>query len=471
MLLLIVISFAVTSLAAYYNFKKENDKYNEDRLRRKEAALMKSMKFFLEEQKDYIATDSIPSLFSEKIVELSEVHQLSVNIYDLKGNLLISSSDRNFDDLGFDMKMDYTVLKQMAMGNERTAIDRDINDQEFSLVYWYFRDLFGKPIAITNVKYDKRNLDSGELRRFFVVLTQSHILIFLGASFLAYFLSNYITSSLQKIGDRMHEIDLSEEIKPLEWNSKDEIGSLVNEYNRMVLEVKRSADLLAKSERESAWREMAKQVAHEIKNPLTPMKLRVQHLSRAWEDGVPDFDKRLEAFGSTMIQQIDTLSSIATEFSNFAKMPKAKPELVNLDVALRTAKGLFKDTHSVSFEYHFENNGSEPMIQVDKEQLHRALNNLIKNAIQAIPADRDGKIKIYLKNKQGTYLVEIHDNGVGISEEEVDRIFVPNFTTKSKGMGLGLAMVRNIVSQAGGTIWFESIPKKSTIFFIEFPSA
>jgi two-component system, NtrC family, nitrogen regulation sensor histidine kinase NtrY len=453
MLLLIVISFAVTSLAAYYNFRKENDKYNEDRLKRKEAALMKSMKFFLEEQRDYIAADSIPNLFSAKIVEFSEVHQLSVNIYDLNGNLLISSSDRNFDDLGFDMKMDYTVLKQMSTGNERTVIDKDIGGHEFS-----------------NVKYDKRNLDSGELRRFFVVLTQSHILIFLGASFLAYFLSNYITSSLQKIGDKMHNINLSEETEPLVWNSKDEIGSLVNEYNRMVDQVKASADMLARSERESAWREMAKQVAHEIKNPLTPMKLRVQHLSRAREDGAPDFDQRLEAFTQTMIQQIDTLSNIATEFSNFAQMPKAKPQSVNLDEALRAAKALFKDTPKISFSYENQSDFDQPAVLVDKEQLQRAFNNLIKNSIQAIPVERDGHIELVLKTKDNKHLVEIRDNGSGIPEDESAKIFVPNFTTKSTGMGLGLAMVRNIVSQAGGKIWFESIPEKRTIFFIELPS-
>ncbi len=184
----------------------------------------------------------------------------------------------------------------------------------------------------------------------------------------------------------------------IEWPEKDEIGSLVSEYNRMILELSKSAELLAKSERESAWREMAKQVAHEIKNPLTPMKLSVQHLKRIWNDDAPDMEERVERLTQTIIDQIDTLSTIATEFSNFAKMPKANLEKVDVLQVLKNSIDLFNDSPDVRFSFKCEHM-EDAFVLADKEQLLRVFTNLFKNAIQAIPENQEGKIEIDFKKE------------------------------------------------------------------------
>jgi nitrogen fixation/metabolism regulation signal transduction histidine kinase len=235
----------------------------------------------------------------------------------------------------------------------------------------------------------------------------------------------------------------------------------------MILELSKSAELLAKSEREIAWREMAKQVAHEIKNPLTPMKLSIQHLQRLKDDNSPDMEQKMKQLTQTLIEQIDTLSNIATEFSNFAKMPKATLEKENLFHIISTSIALFSESENVVIK--FNNQLNNPIILGDKEQLMRVFNNLIKNAIQSIPNDRKGKIEIGLAQENSNYLICIKDNGVGITADIVDKIFVPNFTTKTAGMGLGLAMVKNMVESVNGKIWFKSNAGEGTVFYVSLP--
>ena len=469
MLMLILISFVITGMTAFYNFKAENEHYNQERLERKERALQKTMSYFLDENGGTIIEDSLALQFSSVLVEMADIHSLSINMYDLNGNILISSSEDRFDDLGFDLTMDYTVLKQLSTGNDRPVTQKTHKDKDYFLVYWYLTDYLDRKIAIVNVKYDKKNIDGGELKRFLVQLTQIYILLFIGASLLAYFLSNYITKSLQKIASKMKRIDLSGDEQHIEWEGKDEIGALVRQYNRMLDEVKLSAERLAKSERESAWREMAKQVAHEIKNPLTPMKLRVQHLQRTL-DNDPDISKeQVDKFAKSMIDQIDTLSGIATEFSHFAKMPKAKNEKLKLDELIDGVVDLYAKTPNCSIEFT-SSVQSEAMVFADKDQMNRVLTNLIKNAIQATEETDNAKVALSLERDRNNYLIRVEDNGVGIPENQREKIFVPNFTTKSKGAGLGLAMVKNIVNQAEGEIWFESIEGQGTSFFVQLPA-
>jgi nitrogen fixation/metabolism regulation signal transduction histidine kinase len=234
----------------------------------------------------------------------------------------------------------------------------------------------------------------------------------------------------------------------------------------MVQELQLSADLLAKSERESAWREMAKQVAHEIKNPLTPMKLGVQHLQRAWNDNHPNKDEMIKRISTTLIEQIETLSNIATEFSNFAKMPKPDFGIVNLRDVIQQTVDLYSQTANMFFEIEMTQHPIE--INGDKDQLNRIFSNLIKNAIQAIPEDRSGVVKIKLVDNKSDYLISITDNGIGIPDHLINKIFVPNFTTKSSGTGLGLAMVKNMVEGMYGTIEFKTKLGSGTTFTLKF---
>jgi nitrogen fixation/metabolism regulation signal transduction histidine kinase len=240
----------------------------------------------------------------------------------------------------------------------------------------------------------------------------------------------------------------------------------VEVYNQKVDELRESAEKLARSERESAWREMARQVAHEIKNPLTPMKLGIQHFQRTWDPASSDAKERLEKFSNSLVQQIDVLNGVATAFSQFAQMPIAQPQPLELTDVVRDAVHVFTATPGVRIE--LEENERLP-VNADREQLLRVLNNLLKNAVQAIPEDRKGRVVVRLEREGNSAMLEVRDNGEGIPEDARERIFSPSFTTKTRGMGLGLAMVKRIVENAGGTVRFETAEGVGTSFFVILP--
>jgi nitrogen fixation/metabolism regulation signal transduction histidine kinase len=263
-------------------------------------------------------------------------------------------------------------------------------------------------------------------------------------------------------------VELGKKNEHLLYSGNDEIGELVKQYNRMVDEIQESAAKLANSEREYAWREMARQIAHEIKNPLTPMKLNVQQLLKSWKDVVPDFGKKLEVFTANQIEYIDNLSSIATAFSSFAKMPGTNPVDTDLLEQIRSTLELFKNTGNIKFEVVWPHE-TKIFIYADREHLNGIFSNLIKNAIQSIPQDREGIIKVTSKVTGDKVIISVSDNGSGIPEELQKKMFTPNFTTKSSGMGLGLSIVKRYVEHAGGRIWFESRAGIGTVFHLEFP--
>ena len=463
---MILVSFFATGIVAYTNFKSRNEVYHSSRLERKEKAIQASMDYFLEQQGE-VNTDSIPIMFSDKICELADVHNLDLNLYDLSGKLLISSNPNIFTEKGIPQKVSTSILQKLTDGDVRIVLEKGKDNDEFYLAYWHFSDLEGRPLAVTNIPYfDIQNENRQEIENFLIDLILIYVGLFIAASILALLLSNYITQSLQRIGDKMKGVDLGKTNTPLEWETNDEIGSLVTEYNRMLKEAEKSAIATARSERESAWREMAKQVAHEIKNPLTPMKLRIQYLQRAMDDKDPDWEDKFKNTAVSLINQIDTLTNIANEFSNFAQMPKAKEQNIELSAVIEDAIQIFSLESDV--EMTFTTQTEHTNITADKDQILRVFNNLLKNAIQAILVDRKGEISIYLKEYNGMVKVEIQDNGSGVPEEIQENIFIPNFTTKSKGMGLGLAMVKNIIENHGGEIWFKTKKDEGTTFYLTF---
>jgi nitrogen fixation/metabolism regulation signal transduction histidine kinase len=236
----------------------------------------------------------------------------------------------------------------------------------------------------------------------------------------------------------------------------------------MVDEIEDSTHKLANSEREYAWREMAKQIAHEIKNPLTPMKLNVQQLFKSWNDKVPDFEKMLERFTKNQIEYIDNLSSIASAFSAFAKMPVTNPVEVNILDQIRINLELFKNTDNVTFNIEWPNE-TKIVIYADKEQLNGVFSNLIKNGIQSIPSGMKGLISLKLEVKSDKVVVSVSDNGSGVPADLRKNLFTPNFTTKSSGMGLGLSIAKKYIESANGRIWFDSEVGKGSVFYFELP--
>ncbi len=428
---------------------------------------MNSMSYYMVQHHEVLNPDSIGQFFSDKICELGDVHEVFIALFTLRGRYIISSRMDMMDSLRIPEQINYSILKQLSTGNERAVIDRDFQHEKYALAYWYFYDTKGKPIGITNVVYEKTPEKRDELEGFLKELSKSYIILFLLAALLAYFLSSYITRSLQTITRKMREVHLGARNSPITWSSSDEIGQLVHEFNTMVDKLDDSAKKLAQTERESAWREMAQQVAHEIKNPLTPMKLRTQQLMRTWEDHSDDFEIKLKRYGTGMIEQIDALANIAGEFSSFAKMPKPELKLVDLVQLIEGVVELYQlDTHH---QIRLRIYGvKQSVLPLDKDQIIRVMNNLITNALQAIPTDKQGRIDIAVRGSKHQIIVRVQDNGVGIHPDIRHKIFVPNFTTKSTGSGLGLTMVKNIMLQNNGMVRCFSHEGKGASFYLFF---
>lgn len=469
LVLIVLISLALFGGGTIYYINQQFEIKNKENISEKIHSVLMEVENRL--GTETILNSDLSEYASFIMKKLSVVFFTDINLYDANGNLYASSRPKVFDEGLTSKKMNPEAYLQIAiLGKTEFVHDERIGNLNYLSAYIPFKNKDGKLLAYLNLPYfAKQNELEKEISGFLVALINIYVLLFALSIVTAIFISNYVTKPLKLIQDKLRNIKLGKTNEPIEWQENDEIGNLVNEYNRMILELSHSADLLAKSERESAWREMAKQVAHEIKNPLTPMKLSIQHLQRTWKDHAPDMDQKMERVTKTIIEQIDTLSSIATEFSNFAKMPKANFENINLHNILINSISLYRNLEYVQLDFKTEITGNAE-VWADKEQLLRVFNNLIKNAVQSIPENRNGIIKIMLKREKNDLLVMITDNGIGIRSESISKIFVPNFTTKNGGMGLGLAMVKNILENANGRIWFETEVNKGTTFFVSIPA-
>jgi len=394
---------------------------------------------------------------------------IDFNIFNSEGKVVYSSQPKIFEKGIISDRMNpgaYFNIREKGLTQfihpENAGLLR------FIAAYAPFTDRSGNITAFLNLPYfEKQNELNKDVSVFLSALVNIYVLLFAIAVLVTIFLSTRISKPLLLIQEKMSGIKLGASNEKIAYKEKDEIGQLVYEYNRMIDELSISADKLARSERESAWREMARQVAHEIKNPLTPMKLSVQHLSRAIKDKGFDDIEMVDRITTTLIQQIETLSNIATAFSNFAKMPQPVPVKIDLKEIIQQVTSLYNE--SVGVDVNMSNDSY--FVLADRDQMISVFSNLLKNSVQSIPDNRAGKIVVSLRHKTGSIEVEIADNGVGIPEDQWDKIFIPNFTTKSSGMGLGLAFVRNIVEEARGNVWFTSIYGQGSNFFVSLPEA
>ena len=400
----------------------------------------------------------------------SNVFFSDINFYDLSGNLIASSRPQIFEQGLVSQKIDPVAYYQLKVNRQfEFTHNEKIGELDFLSCYMPFFNNNNQLLGYLNLPYfNKQNELENEISSVLVALINVYVLLFVLSIVLAVVISNRIMEPLKLLQNKISHIRLGKSNELIEWKNKDEIGELITEYNRMILELSNSAEMLAKSERESAWREMAKQVAHEIKNPLTPIKLSAQHLERSYMDGAKDWEDRLHKFTKTLVEQIDALSNIANEFSNFAIMPKANLAHINLSQIISSVSSLYQNSENYSVDVNY-NHCEHIFVIADKDQLIRLFNNLIKNAIQAIPEHRKGLIQLKFVKNSTTVTVEVADNGKGISEDQKHRIFTPNFTTKSSGLGLGLAMAKNMVESFSGSITFSSEPGVGTIFYVSFP--
>jgi signal transduction histidine kinase len=414
--------------------------------------------------------DSSNNTLEEALVRLSNIFNTDINLYDPYGYLISTSrpeifyrnlSSKRMDNIAF---INLFILRKSEYYQEEK-----IASLNYVSGYIPFYNTENEVLTYLNLPYFRmQSVLAKEISNMIVAVINFTLLLIVIAMSLAVFISGRLTAPLAVLSSRLASVELGKKSEHLTYKGNDEVGELVKQYNRMVDELDQSAKKLANSEREYAWREMAKQIAHEIKNPLTPMKLNIQQLFKSWTDGVPGFEKKLERFTKNQIEYIDNLSSIASAFSSFAKIPEANPVDVDLLEQIRTTLELFKNSNNISFRVgspHTEN----IVIRADKEQINSIFSNLIKNAIQSIPPGKEGIIKVHLEKENEKVLVSVSDNGSGIPETLRGKMFTPNFTTKSSGTGLGLSIVKRYVENAGGRIWFESETDKGTLFFIEFP--
>lgn len=467
MIVLILIASILMASISIIQFKNEAKDYHQERLERKELAIKEHINYVLANTTYPLTTNNLDLIFKDRIHELAQIHNLEINIYSLDGKLL-KSSKASFSIDSVSPPIEKYILKLVQSSIEKryvniTNVDGVKNRSSYSLI----KDEKFKPLGILNLPYvEDDGFYEKELQNFLIRLSQVYGFMLVIAFALAYFLSTYITQSLKTISDKLSETSLNQKNEKIfiRANSK-EINLLIRAYNSMVDKLERSAVKLAQSEREEAWREMAKQVAHEIKNPLTPMRLTVQSFERKFDANDPDLKQKLKDYSETLIQQIDTMSSVASAFSQFASMPAQQNETLDVVEVVELALDIFNED-----DVTFESEEQTIISKMDRTQLIRIITNLVKNAIQSIPENQIEKIvSVSVKKIEDRVLISVTDNGTGIEQENIPRIFEPKFTTKSSGMGLGLGIIKNIIENYKGTITFDTQLGKGTVFTVSLP--
>ena len=469
MILLTVISSILIASVSIYQFRNEAKDYHRERLERKENAIKEHINYILNTTTYPLTTENISLIFSErdKIHELADIHGMEINFFDLEGRLL-KSSKSSFAVDQEPKSIDIYIVKLVQSSMDKRYVEvKEIDGVKNLSSFSEVKDTQFKPLAILNLPYIE---DDGyyerELQKFLVRFGQVYTFMLILSGVLAYFLSSYITKSLKTISDKLIKTQLNKNNEKIELEgSSREIELLIESYNSMVDKLEESAIKLAQSEREQAWREMAKQVAHEIKNPLTPMRLTVQSFQRKFDPNDPNISQKLDDYTKTILQQIDTMSSVASAFSNFASMPAQQNEEINIVKIIQLALEIFNENY-----LHFKPEKEEILMEMDRTQLIRVITNLVKNAIQSIPKENENPlVEIEIYQEKESVIIKVKDNGSGIDEENKPYVFEPKFTTKTSGMGLGLGIIKKIIENYQGTITFESQLNVGTEFMVTLP--
>ncbi len=465
-LLLLAISAVAVTSSQLVNSQFEED--NRKQLREKTAFITNELlssltatQLFDVQQKD---------LVNLQLTSLSRLFRTDISLFSVNGQLFNTSQPRLYS-LGLAAQLaNPSALKQLANeGMPAVTVEERAGTLKYLSHYTAVFNKKGQLAGFINLPYfAKQNDLVNELSGIISAFINVYVILFVLSLLAGLVLSSYITRPLRYIQQQLARISLAGSNEKIEWQTRDEVGQLVQEYNSMLVKLEESASLLARSERESAWREMAKQVAHEIRNPLTPMKLNLQYLQHLSERDPDAFKERFEKISAGIIEQIDALATIASEFSSLARLPGTVLTKVALRDSVENAVSLFTESG-----VHIEIDLPETLeVMGDRDQCLRVFNNVVKNAVQATEHVAAPTIKISLyAQDEGSVVVVVSDNGCGIDEEAAGKIFTPNFTTKTTGSGLGLAMVKNIMEAFGGSIRFVSKKDKGTEFYIEFRKA
>ena len=465
-IVLLLLAMSAVGITSGSLVSRQFDRNNKKQLEEKTQIIINELSGQFQAEQIFDASQK--ELINLKLKEYSRLFNTPISLFYRNGELFNTSEPKLYD-LG--LAAPFMNPKAYWKLNNNQSSSEIVSDKAGTLKYLsLYTPLFDAKKELTgfiNLPYFARQSDLiNELSGIISALINVYVILFVISILAGLILSGFITQPLRLIKQQLSNVTLGKQNEKIVWQSNDEIGKLVSEYNQMLVKLENSANLLAQSEREGAWREMAKQVAHEIKNPLTPMKLNLQYLQHLMKNNPDDFREKFEKTSAGIIEQIDSLANIANEFSNFAKLPGAQLQAINLAEVIASSVLIFENQKNVQII----NTISESEIQVkgDRDQCLRVFNNILKNALQALEDAENPEITISSERKDGSIIISIKDNGCGIDEELKSKIFTPNFTTKTTGSGLGLAMVKNIMVGFGGSISFTSDKGMGTTFYLEF---
>ena len=459
MILLVFLACLLILTATFFQYQNESIDYNIFRLNRKESQLKKQIDYLVEKNDLLKKNDSTWAQHKEEFRAVIKIHNVNYSIFNLKGQPLFTSF-LPLKIIANDYRLEADFVKAILAQSDSRILEKN-NDEigKFQSSYSVLKDSFDNPYGVLFFPYfEDVSCSENELNTFIQSLYQIYLLMLVVAIVMAYFISKYISRSLETFREKIDQTGLLKENEKIQLkNAPRDIASLINSYNKMIDELEKSATLLARTQREQAWQEMAKQVAHEIKNPLTPMRLTVQSFQRRFSNDDPDNPKKIEEFSHTLLEQIDTMSDVANAFSDFATLPK--PKLVKSDLVEITRRSLEIFEGDI---IEFKTSDKEIRLCLDRTQWIRVTTNIVQNALQAVKQGQQAKIKVSIIKGQKNVKISFADNGIGIPKPIQSKVFEPKFTTKTKGMGLGLGIVKNIIDSHKGKIEYTTGNKGTT---------
>ena len=463
-LIICLLSITGSSILSYYILKNNATEQSRTDLQKKSESLMSALDYSVSHTQ--VQTDDLPEILANDIFEIADINNQDVIIYDLKGNYVISNKDINLIPI---KKIPLEIINKVLKSDKRVDFQNYDKKTEANVTssYMILKNNMLEPIAIVYFPFYHNdasyvNVFNKYLNYIFIV----NLFVIAFGIWLSWIISNHLTRAVTKFSDLVNRITLFEnDPQPIRYYQNDELNQLVKAYNKMILQIKEQKERLSFKDKEEAWREMAKQVAHEVKNPLTPMKLTIQNFERKFDPTDVDIHKKVKHLSKTMVDQIDLVATVANAFSQFAQLPEKNNEIFNLNKEVKNIINIFSDE-----KIYFHSNKDQIMIEMDKIYLSRIITNLVSNASQANDEERENIINVDVEQRQKRIIITVEDNGIGIAEEHYGRIFEPNFTSKSSGMGLGLTMVRKMVEDYKGEISVKSELGKGTTFTISLPN-
>lgn len=463
-LLVCLLSIAASSLVPYFVLKNNSSEQSTIDMQEKTNAVMGFFDYAL--SRSAVETKDLPQVLGNKIFEIADINHHDIVIYDLKGNYLLSNKDKNL----VEQKRVPIKIVNKVLSNEARVDIRGYDaskDAVFTSSYLLLRNNVWEPIGIIYIPlYHNESAYLDVLHKYVMYILLVDVLLIFFSVWLSWVTSNNLAKTITKFSDMITRITLFEnEMHPIRYYKNDELNALARAYNRMILQIQDQKERLRFKASEEAWREMAKQVAHEVKNPLTPMKLTIQNFERKFDPQDPNARERVKQMSKTMVDQIDLIATVASAFSEFAKLPEKDNEVLNLNTEIDDILRVFNDDH-----IFVHSNKSNIMINMDRIYLSRIITNLVTNAKQAQSEDRELLVNVDIEQHQRRVMISVQDNGIGIPEAMFERIFEPNFTSKSSGMGLGLSMVRKMVEDYRGVISVKSEVGKGSTFIITLPT-